>query len=204
MTPENEHEASALAPTKSLFAGGNTAPVDEPVEAVQEADDSEVTLEEVQEQHAAEDAAEPETADNLETGPEPVEDTQPEQEAPEAEAPVANAEVDNSNVPVTDGNDEAKPKTLKELQAEKADLDAKIEAQQKEERKAVIDQIAVVVKTYGIPIPELVSALGGMPNPRKGEKAPVLYKDDKGNKWTGRGKLPNWLKGKNLEDYKVK
>jgi len=29
--------------------------------------------------------------------------------------------------------------------------------------------------------------------PRKGKRVPVKYADDKGNKWTGRGRPPLWL-----------
>jgi DNA-binding protein H-NS len=45
--------------------------------------------------------------------------------------------------------------------------------------------------------------------PRKGRRVPVKYADDKGNKWTGRGRPPLWLvaaekSGKKRDSYLVK
>ena len=45
--------------------------------------------------------------------------------------------------------------------------------------------------------------------PRKGKRVPVKYADDKGNKWTGRGRPPLWLvaaekAGKKRDSFLVK
>jgi len=45
--------------------------------------------------------------------------------------------------------------------------------------------------------------------PRKGRRVPVKYRDDKGNKWTGRGRPPLWLvaaekAGKKRDSFLVK
>jgi DNA-binding protein H-NS len=45
--------------------------------------------------------------------------------------------------------------------------------------------------------------------PRKGRRVPVKYADDKGNKWTGRGRPPLWLvaaekAGKKRDSFLVK
>jgi DNA-binding protein H-NS len=45
--------------------------------------------------------------------------------------------------------------------------------------------------------------------PRKGKRVPVKYSDDKGNKWTGRGRPPLWLvaaekAGKKRDSFLVK
>lgn len=99
---------------------------------------------------------------------------------------------------------EEKPVTeIERLKAAREELDAQIADKQNAERKSVISQIAAVIKLYDIPLVDLMKALGGVPNPRKGEKAPILYRDDQGNTWTGRGKTPRWLKNKNPEDYRV-
>lgn len=36
------------------------------------------------------------------------------------------------------------------------------------------------------------------------ERVPALYKDNKGNHWSGRGKMPQWLVGKNQDDFLIK
>ena len=46
-------------------------------------------------------------------------------------------------------------------------------------------------------------------SPRKGKRVPVKYADDKGNKWTGRGRPPLWLvaaekAGRKRESFLVK
>lgn len=89
------------------------------------------------------------------------------------------------------------------LKAEREKLDEAIQSKQLEERKSVISQIAAVVKLYDIPLLDLFKSLGGVPNPRKGEKAPITHRDDQGNTWTGRGRTPRWLKDKNPDDYRV-
>lgn len=92
---------------------------------------------------------------------------------------------------------------IAKLKAEREKLDQAIQNKQLEERKSVISQIAAVVKLYDIPLLDLFKSLGGVPNPRKGEKAPITHKDDQGNTWTGRGRTPRWLKDKNPDDYRV-
>jgi len=47
------------------------------------------------------------------------------------------------------------------------------------------------------------------PSPRKGKPVPVKYADEKGNKWTGRGRPPLWLvaaekAGRKRESFLVK
>lgn len=85
--------------------------------------------------------------------------------------------------------------------------DAKAKEKKEAERLAqladVIDQIKSVVVEYKVPIKLLVRELGGIPSPQKGTKAPIKFKDSQGNKWSGRGKTPKWLEGKNPEDYRI-
>lgn len=77
-------------------------------------------------------------------------------------------------------------------------------AKREEELKSVISQIVAVVDRYKVPTRRLVDALGGLPSPQKGTTVPTKYHDPvSGKKWSGRGKLPNWLKDKNPEDYRV-
>jgi DNA-binding protein H-NS len=57
--------------------------------------------------------------------------------------------------------------------------------------------------------PRKLKAANGRANPRKGKRVPVKYSDGKGNKWSGRGRLPLWLAaaekaGKKRETFLVK
>ena len=57
--------------------------------------------------------------------------------------------------------------------------------------------------------PRKAKAANGKANPRKGKRVPVKYSDGKGNKWSGRGRLPLWLvaaekSGKKRDSFLVK
>lgn len=118
--------------------------------------------------------------------------------------PVVEAVPDTKTAPVAKATPtEGDTETVTELYAKKLALDDKLTAKQKKEWPHVISQIAAVVKTYAIPVKVLADALGGIPSPRKGIPAPILYRDANGNAWSGRGKLPKWLKDKNPDDFKV-
>lgn len=75
---------------------------------------------------------------------------------------------------------------------------------QQAQKQAVIEQIVQVVSTYGVTTEELVEALGGLKIKRKGVKAVIKFHDpETGKTWTGRGKTPNWLKDKDMEQFRV-
>lgn len=180
-------EEENVAPTKSLFGHSATSVVIDEVAETEEVSmgDSE-PVEQVEDAHT-------EPFIEIDDAEQSIEEIQAQHEAEDAEEAIEPKPVEEA----------AEEDSLEAMQAKKEELTAKIEDKQKAERKAVIDQIAVVVKTYAIPINELVTALGGLPNPRKGLKAPITHKDGHGNTWSGRGKLPKWLKDKNPDDYKV-
>ena len=95
-------------------------------------------------------------------------------------------------------------KSVEELTAEREKLDAEIKAMQDAEKASVIAQIKTVVETYSIPVEELVEALGGLKSKRKGVKAKPKYKDPAtGVIWSGRGKEPAWIKGKDRDQFLI-
>jgi DNA-binding protein H-NS len=208
-------EGADIAPTKSLFASANSTESPDaiaeetPVEPVEEleADEEQAETETVQADSPdtmAVDATGTESSDDSE---QTFEEAQAEHEAEEAapvDEPADNAAATATDTPTTkEPTEEPKEESVEALQAQKAAVDKKLTTKQLEERKSVISQIAAVVKTYDIPIKDLVKALGGIPSPRKGMKAPITHRDKNGNTWSGRGKLPKWLKGKNPDDYRV-
>lgn len=93
---------------------------------------------------------------------------------------------------------------MKELLKREAAIQKKIAAKRQKEIDGVISQIVAVVDEYKIPIRPLVDKLGGLPSAQKGTTAPIKFHDPStGDKWSGRGKLPIWLQGKNIENYRV-
>jgi DNA-binding protein H-NS len=64
-----------------------------------------------------------------------------------------------------------------------------------------ITQLVALIKRHGLSLADWKRAMSfsktsGRGGPRKGKRVPVKYADDKGNKWTGRGRPPLWLEGK--------
>ena len=95
-------------------------------------------------------------------------------------------------------------KSVEELTAEREKLDAEIKEKQDAEKACVIAQIKQVADTYGITADELVEAMGGLKSKRKGVKAKPKYKDPAtGVIWSGRGKEPAWIKGKNRDQFLI-
>jgi DNA-binding protein H-NS len=61
-----------------------------------------------------------------------------------------------------------------------------------------ITQLVSLIQRHGLSLSDWKRALtlskgGRRGGPRKGKRVPVKYADDKGNKWTGRGRPPLWL-----------
>ena len=61
-----------------------------------------------------------------------------------------------------------------------------------------ITQLVALIQQHGLSLGDWKRALslsktGKRGGPRKGKRGPVKYADDKGNKWTGRGRPPLWL-----------
>ncbi len=85
--------------------------------------------------------------------------------------------------------------TVETLRAQQDAINRRIEEKAVRERASVIAQIKNVVETYKIPVAELVAALGGLKQKRKGSPAKAKYRDGT-NEWSGRGKAPLWIKDK--------
>lgn len=82
-------------------------------------------------------------------------------------------------------------------------LQREAEAQRASEIAAVKDQIRTLMTNYGLTLADL----GQAKNRASVERAPVPIKyrnDASGETWTGRGRAPKWLEGKNKDDYLIK
>lgn len=103
--------------------------------------------------------------------------------------------------------------TLRELVAQKEQLEREIESTRKGERDAAIAQVRSLMGEYGLSLSDLgmKSIAGKNPAPKagaaKGSKVPAKYRDaSTGDTWSGRGLQPKWLKaalqaGKSLQDF---
>ena len=93
--------------------------------------------------------------------------------------------------------------TYQEYTAKIAELQELAEAARKNELAGAKAQIAAIMKENGLTIDDLRETN------KKAVKAPntvaVKYRDDAtGDTWTGRGRPPRWLDGKDKDQYLIK
>jgi DNA-binding protein H-NS len=86
----------------------------------------------------------------------------------------------------------ARPKKLENMSlAELSKMEAQIERlmaeKQSSERAAVREKIVSMAKEYGFDVRDLVGGKG------KRGKVAIKYRDNEGNTWTGRGRMPRWM-----------
>ena len=72
------------------------------------------------------------------------------------------------------------------------------------EKKSVLDQIASVVKAYSLTVEEVIEVLGGYKPKRKSSPAKPKYRNpETGVTWSGRGKEPLWIRGKDRSAFLI-
>jgi DNA-binding protein H-NS len=92
--------------------------------------------------------------------------------------------------------------TYKEYQQQITELQALAEKARIEELKTAKEEIARIMREYGLSAEDII----GSAKPARRQNAPsqLLYKDPtSGKTWTGRGRTPTWLEGKNREEFRV-
>lgn len=109
---------------------------------------------------------------------------------------------------------QAAPPTLAELEAQRAELDAKIAAAKQEAAQGAIAEVKALMAAKGVTLamlsprkPRAASAPRGAKASTKGQKVPVKYVGP-GGSWSGRGLQPKWLReaiaaGASIESFEV-
>ncbi|WP_199138056.1 H-NS family nucleoid-associated regulatory protein [Delftia sp. ASV31] len=89
----------------------------------------------------------------------------------------------------------------KELLAQKATLDAQIEAAQAEAKAKAVTEARALIAEHGLTAADVFPAQG---KKRKGSVGAPKYRDPaSGATWTGRGKPPNWINGKDRGQFLI-
>lgn len=94
--------------------------------------------------------------------------------------------------------------TYAEIKAQIAELEAKAKEARVAEIAAAKAQIAEIMSTYGLSLADLSA---GMKSKTPKSKQPVAAKyrnSATGETWTGRGRTPRWLDGKNKDQFLIK
>lgn len=95
----------------------------------------------------------------------------------------------------------------KELLAQREELERLIEEARRRENQEAIDKVRALVAEYEL-TPDDVFGKGRAIKPRSsaaGVKVAPKYRDKAtGATWTGRGKPPKWIEGKNRDDFLIR
>ncbi|CAJ0783431.1 H-NS histone family protein [Ralstonia chuxiongensis] len=93
--------------------------------------------------------------------------------------------------------------TYKDLLAQKEQLELQLEAARVAELEAVIAHTRQIVAEYGLTAQDIGLASKG--KKRKGMAVAPKYADPKtGATWSGRGRAPAWIAGKNFDRFLIK
>jgi len=94
--------------------------------------------------------------------------------------------------------------TYAEIKAQIAELENKAKEARSSEIASAKAQIAEIMKTYHLSL----SDLGGSAKPKSSkvrQPVPAKYRNAvTGETWSGRGRAPLWLAGKNKDDFLIK
>ena len=93
--------------------------------------------------------------------------------------------------------------TLKELVAQKEAIEAQIAETIKAEKTSAIHQVKALVAEFGLTADEIFTS---EKKARKGAHATVAakYRDpETGETWSGRGRAPNWIAGKDRHAFAI-
>lgn len=95
--------------------------------------------------------------------------------------------------------------TYQEYKAKIAEFEKLADAARKAELQSAKEKIASIMREYGLTLADL----GGAAKPAKPVKTrapvPMKYRDDAtGATWTGRGRAPKWLEGKDKANFLIK
>lgn len=94
-------------------------------------------------------------------------------------------------------------KSYEELKREIAELNIRAEEARKQELVAAKEQIFSIMTKYSISLNELGKSGKVAGSKPKSQVEPVYRDPTSGKTWTGRGRAPRWLDGKDRNDFKI-
>jgi DNA-binding protein H-NS len=105
--------------------------------------------------------------------------------------------------PAEEAAPESDEPSIEELEAQKQELESTLLARKEAEKKEVCAQIVQVMGQYTIDI-DYLAAYMGVKYKRRGSKAKPKYRDPMtGKTWSGRGKTPVWIRGKDPKQFLI-
>ena len=93
--------------------------------------------------------------------------------------------------------------TLKELMAQKETLEQKIVEARETELADAIAKVLAIVTEYGLTASDIFGGKRGRKASGTKAKVAAKYRDRNGNEWTGRGRAPKWIEGKDKSKFLI-
>lgn len=95
--------------------------------------------------------------------------------------------------------------TYKELLAQREALDNQIDQARQHELTDAVKRVRELVEEYGLSQADVFSnARKGRPQSTAGRKVAAKYRNPETNEtWTGRGRQPRWIQGKQASDFLI-
>ena len=84
-----------------------------------------------------------------------------------------------------------------------AKLQSLAEAARKNELSGAVQKIKDLMQQYGITVDDLSSGTRAKPAKAKSTVAAKFKNPETGETWTGRGRAPRWLDGKDKEEFRI-
>jgi DNA-binding protein H-NS len=85
-----------------------------------------------------------------------------------------------------------------------AKLQSLAEAARKDEISGAIQKIKELMQLHGITVEDLAAGSRAKPAKAKGSVPAQFKNPETGETWTGRGRAPRWLDGKDKEEFRIK
>jgi DNA-binding protein H-NS len=94
--------------------------------------------------------------------------------------------------------------TYQEYKAKIAELENLAETARKNEITQAKEKVNAIMREYGLTVADL-GAVAKVKPVKTRAPVPTKYRDDAtGQTWTGRGRAPKWLEGKDKNQYLIK
>lgn len=93
--------------------------------------------------------------------------------------------------------------SYKSLLAERQELDEKIDAARRREVTEALSQIHQIMTDFGLTIKDIEKKVKRKPAEKKAELKPKYRDPASGLTWSGRGKPPPWIAGKERSLFKI-
>jgi len=93
--------------------------------------------------------------------------------------------------------------SYQELIAQREQLDKQIKEAVQREKADGIAKAKVIIEQYGLNASDLFSRKAGTSRGPSGKVAPKYRDPATGETWTGRGKAPKWIEGKNRSSFAI-